>query len=64
MLHCTACGERTPAWKWRWREQAGFGRVFLLIEEVFPGEGAPLPGLLRQLEALGVGPWHWFYVQD
>jgi hypothetical protein len=64
MLICGACGSRTHAWEWRWREQAGFGRVFLLIEEVFPSEGTPLPGLLRSLEALGVGPWLWFYVQD
>jgi hypothetical protein len=63
-LQCAACNARTQAWEWRWREQAGFGRLFLSIEEVFPGEGTPLPGLLRSLEIMGVGRWLWFYVQD
>ncbi len=64
LLHCVDCGEQTQAWAWRWREQAGFGRAFVLIEEVFPGEGTPLPGLMRGLETIGAGPWHRFYVQD
>ena len=64
LLRCHSCGLIGPAWEWNWRRQAGFGRIFLIIEEVFPGEGQPLPGLLAALNALGVGPWQHFYVQD
>jgi hypothetical protein len=64
LLRCHSCGLIGQAWEWNWRRQAGFGRIFLIIEEVFPGEGQPLPGLLAVLNALGVGPWQHFYVQD
>ena len=51
-------------WRWNWRLHGGFGRSFVLVEEVFPGEGAPLPTLLNALRDLGVGDWHHFYVQE
>jgi hypothetical protein len=63
-LRCEDCSAVTPAWCWGWRQHAGFGRSFVCIEEVFPGEGAPLPALLGDLETLGIGAWHHFYVQD
>jgi hypothetical protein len=63
-LRCEVCSADTPAWRWGWRQHAGFGRSFVCIEEVFPGEGAPLPSLLEGLETLGIGAWHHFYVQD
>jgi len=64
LLHCHACGLVGPAWAWNWRRQAGFGRIFVIIEEVFPGEGQPLPALLAMLNALGAGPWQHFYLLD
>jgi predicted RNA-binding Zn-ribbon protein involved in translation (DUF1610 family) len=63
-LHCPECGETAAGWRWDWRQHGGFGRSFVRIEEVFPGEGAPLPELLAALCALGAGPWRYFYVQD
>lgn len=63
-LHCPDCATTAPGWHWNWRQHGGFGRSFVLVEEVFPGEGAPLPTLLDALRDLGVGDWHFFYVQD
>ncbi|MBK5968981.1 MULTISPECIES: FmdB family zinc ribbon protein [Thiorhodovibrio] len=64
-LACPACGTRSLAWQWDWRGHAGFGRLTLTIEEVFPGEAAVLPALPRLLERFSDGlPWHWFALQD
>lgn len=63
-LQCAACGRRSPAGRWDWGRHAAIGRAFVWVEEVFPGEAAPLPGLLKMLESLGVGAWRHFYVQD
>jgi hypothetical protein len=64
MLSCPGCGTRQSAEHWDWRRQAGVGRLFLCIEEVFPNEARPLPELLDALGGLGIGPWRFFYVQD
>ena len=61
---CPSCGETRPPWRWDWREQGGFGRVFVAVEEVFPGEAVPMPRLFDVLtRACGSG-WRHFYVQD
>ena len=61
---CTACGDTRPPWRWDWKEQGGFGRLFVFVEEVFPGEAAPTPPLIDLLTgACGFG-WRHFYVQD
>lgn len=60
---CPDCGETITALSLRWRDNGGFGRSFLVVEDVFPGEAAPVVTLFEQLEALGVGPWHHFYIQ-
>ncbi len=63
-LHCSQCGATAAAYRWRWGRHGGAGRSLVFIEEVFPGEAAPLPALFRTLEGVGAGPWHFFYVQD
>ncbi len=63
-LQCGACHGSAAVWRWDWGRHAAAGRTFVWVEEVFPGEAAPLPGLLRLLEPLGVGGWRHFYVQD
>lgn len=63
-LTCTQCGETRPPWRWDWKEQGGYGRQFILVEEVFPGEAVPTAPLLEILiDASGSG-WRYFYVQD
>lgn len=63
-LVCADCGATAPAWRWHWGTRAGCGRVFVSCEEVFPGEGQPLPRLLQVLADLGIGPWRHFHIQD
>jgi hypothetical protein len=63
-LLCAGCGAQAPACAWHWGRHAGCGRSFVFVEEVFPGEGTPLPALLDALQALGSGPWRYFYLQD
>jgi hypothetical protein len=63
-LGCPACGASRPPWRWDWKEQAGFGRRFVLVEEVFPGEAVPTRALLDCLTGACESGWRHFYVQD
>lgn len=64
-LYCSNCTHTTAAWHWDWRGQAGFARMALSIEEVFPGEATPLPGLFELLHQASAGvPWQGFVVQQ
>ena len=61
---CPGCGETRPPWLWDWKHQGGFGRFFIQIEEVFPGEAMPTAALFDLLiRSSGVG-WRHFYIQD
>jgi len=61
---CPACGETNPPWSYDWTEQAGFGRLFIRIEEVFPGEAIPTSALMGLLEAASGCKWRHFYIQE
>lgn len=63
-LACPACGSRRPSWDWEWRDKAGYGRSFISVEEVFPGEAEPTPSLLAALTALTASPWRRLFIQD
>jgi hypothetical protein len=63
-LDCPACGHSAPPWSWDWKESAGFGRIFLTVEEVFPGEAVPAPALLDLLTRITGCAWRHFYIQD
>jgi len=63
-LACPACAASAPAFRWDWKEGAGFGRLLVAIEEVFPGEAVPSPALLDLLARASGQPWRHFYVQD
>lgn len=63
-VRCPACAETRPPWLWDWKQQGGFGRVFVCVEEVFPGEAVPTPAFFEQLiRVSGIG-WRHFYIQD
>lgn len=64
VIRCPACGEKAPAWCWDWKGQAGCGRLFLAVEEVFPGEATPAPALMERLEEMSGNAWRHFYIQD
>ncbi|MBK1722419.1 hypothetical protein CKO23_09190 [Thiocystis violacea] len=61
---CPTCRETRPPWLWDWKQQGGFGRLFIQIEEIFPDEATPTPALFDLLiRATGTG-WRHFYIQD
>ncbi len=61
---CPACGEGSPPWGYDWKGQAGFGRLFIQVEEIFPGEATPTPALMGLLEGSSGCEWRHFYIQD
>jgi len=63
-IACPACGEACPPWDYDWKEKAGFGRLFVQIEEIFPGEATPTPLLMDLLEGSTGCKWRHFYIQD
>lgn len=63
-LVCRGCGESHAPWEWDWKQQGGFGRLLVLVEEVFPGEAVPAPRLLALLSGASGQDWHHFYIQD
>lgn len=63
-LECPGCGASAAPWRWDWKQQGGFGRCLVLIEEVFPAEAVPAPRLMNLLSAISGSDWHYFYVQD
>ncbi|WP_232424226.1 hypothetical protein [Imhoffiella purpurea] len=61
---CPNCRETRPPWLWDWKQQGGFGRFFVQVEEIFPGEATPTHTLIDVLtRASGTG-WRHFYVQE
>ena len=63
-IPCPACSSHHPLWAWDWKGKAGFGRCFVWVEEVFPGEAEPTPAFQAALTSLTASPWRHFYVQD
>lgn len=61
-VHCAACGAESRLADCAWRGHAGFGRCFVEIRNIFPGEAVPVDRLLARLQGLGAGPWGWFYL--
>ncbi len=51
-------------WSWDWKQQGGFARLVIQVEEIFPGEAVPTDALLALLEHESGCAWRYFYVQD
>ncbi|NCA68749.1 MAG: hypothetical protein EOM91_01375 [Sphingobacteriia bacterium] len=64
ILRCPSCGARQPLTQWDWKQQGGFARRLIQIEEIFPGEAVPTPALLALLTATHDCEWRYFYLQD
>ncbi|MCG6861936.1 MAG: hypothetical protein LJE70_11745 [Chromatiaceae bacterium] len=64
LVACPTCDQESPLWAYDWKQKAGFGRSFVQVEEVFPGEAVPTPELLALLAGITNGEWRYFYIQD
>lgn len=63
-ITCSTCGVAVPPWDYDWKEKAGFGRLFIQVEEIFPGEATPTPMLMALLANATGCEWRHFYLQD
>jgi hypothetical protein len=63
-IPCPSCGEAIPPWAYDWKDKGGLGRLFIRIEEVFPGEAVPTPRLMDLLHRSTGSKWRYFYLQD
>jgi len=64
-IHCHQCGGVFPLESIAWRRNGGFGRLFLELFNVFPGEAVPSEELLGALREItpSRGEWGYFYLQ-
>ena len=62
-LICPHCGQGSSPLQLEWRRSAGFGRFFVQITEIFPGEAVPGTELMDCLRADGKD-WDYFYLQQ
>ncbi|MES9857586.1 MAG: hypothetical protein ABW166_13420 [Sedimenticola sp.] len=60
---CPGCGQPLTQAQFKWRHQAGYSRLFVVIPGIFPNEAVPLPELLNKLAGMG-GEWDYFYTQE
>ncbi len=60
-IDCPHCGRHATLTELDWQRNAGAGRFFVEVREVFPGEAVPLPGLMELLRGAG-GAWDYFYL--
>jgi hypothetical protein len=63
-LTCPHCGQAQRPPELSWRRTGGFARQWLAVQDVFPGEAVPVPGLLQGLLQFSGLAWTYFYVLD
>ena len=61
---CTGCGYRGRLIDLNFRKSAGFGRVFLEIRGIHPGEAVAGENLLASLRALAGCEWRTLYIRE
>ncbi len=64
LWQCPECAAQHPFPDLRWRQCAGFGRLFIRIWGVFEGEAVPGEHLMTALEQLTGAPWKYFYLRE
>ncbi len=58
---CPHCDKSMSLYDLRWRQLAGFGRVFIEVFSIFPQEGIPTGHLMSALENACTQPWRYFF---
>ena len=62
LITCPHCHQQQTPEQLGWRNDAGMGRFFIEIHNIFPGEAQPVPALLQQLSGIDTSPWRYFYL--
>jgi len=60
-LKCAQCGNMTRLEDISWGRRAGYGRIFIEISNIFPGEAQPVPELLASLGRVTGTDWSYFF---
>jgi hypothetical protein len=61
---CPACGESISPDQLAWKRTAVFGRFFLEIWNIYPGEAVPADSLLQKISVLTAGEWSYAYIRN
>ncbi len=62
-IKCVECGNLTRLEDISWGRSAGYGRIFIEIYNIFPGEAQPVPDLLARLGNLSGSVWSYFFTE-
>jgi Zn ribbon nucleic-acid-binding protein len=62
-ITCDNCGNISRPDELEWRRNAGVGRIFVEIRNIFPGEAVPVDELMNGLREIDGGAWSYFYLQ-
>lgn len=60
-IKCIHCGESHGAQDITWGRRAGYGRMFIEIHNIFPGEARPVDALFKQLQQESGLNWNYFF---
>jgi len=62
LWRCTQCQQSAPPWQYHWRKNAGFGRVFVEITDIYPKEAIPQQILMEALLSCSGTEWQYCYL--
>jgi hypothetical protein len=62
-ITCSQCGTASHLDEISWGKQAGYGRIFIEISNIFPGEARPVHDLLISLGKVTATEWSYFYTE-
>ncbi len=60
-IRCNQCGETSELSSINWGRRAGYGHMFIEINNIFPGEAQPVDELFEQLHNLTGTKWGYFF---
>jgi hypothetical protein len=63
-LTCSQCNKELQLQEISWGRQAGYGRIFIEISNIFPGEARPTHILLAELSRTTSTEWSYFYIES
>jgi len=61
---CEKCAVHDSIYHLRWREKAGFARLFIDVCNIYPQEGIPTDQLLALLERVTQQKWCYFFTNN
>lgn len=62
-IRCSQCEVTIDIADITWGRRAGYGRMFIEIHNIFPGEARPVAGLFKQLQQETGLEWDYFFTE-